>query len=343
MANIKKQATPAATRAVKRPKTAKQPVRTASKRGTPLPVRRLATKARVWYKPGSWRRPKPSYTPLPKARMLLSQSLKRLSGAKKAVAGVTAVYGLGVILLVRGFSASQDLQTLQTLLDGLLQGAGGKLQSIALQLTFLFGGGGNENTLPNASLYQTILLIICSLALIWVFRQKQAKQPVSTKRAFYNGMYPLIPFSLVILIIGLQLLPLTIGSYIYTTLIGNGIVVHQWEKLLTLGFFVLSAFWSLRMVTSSIFALYIVTLGDMTPLKAVRSAKLLVKGRRLLIWRKIILLPVVMLIGSTLVVLPFLLFLTPFAVWVFFLLSTAWFALIHSYLYSLYRELLNHA
>lgn len=305
--------------------------------------RKLARPKRVVHKPSTWKKPKIVRPDLPKARNIFKISLHRLKAARMAVIGVTLVYGAGVMLLVRGFSASQDFQTLQVLLDGLLNGATGKLKSIGLQLTFLFGGGGNENTLPNASLYQMILLVICSLALIWIFRQSQAKKSVSTKAAFYNGMYPLVPFLLILFIIGFQLLPLTIGSFLYSALIQNGIVVYGWEKLLALTVFILLSLWSLRMITASMFAIYIVTLPEMAPFRALRSAKELVRGRRLMIWRKLLLLPIVLFVGTTVIILPFLLFLTPFTVWVFFLLSTAWFALIHSYLYTLYRELIDHA
>lgn len=326
----------------KTPKNVKKPSVTTS-RGEKRKTRTLAVAKRRWYKPNTWKRPKPLRPRLPKARHILNSAIGRLKESKRAVLGVTAVYGLGVVLLVRGFSASQDFETLRMLLDSLLTGTAGKLKSVALQLTFLFGGGGNDNTLPNASLYQTILLVVCSLALIWIFRQKQAKAAVSTKKAFYQGMYPLIPFILVTFIIGLQLLPVGIGSFLYSTLISNGIAVHAWEKLAVLFVFLLSGWWSLRMITSSIFALYIVTLPDMAPFRALRSAKELVRGRRLMIWRKLILLPFVLFLGTTVVVLPFLLFLTPLTVWIFFILSTAWFAVIHSYLYTLYRELLNNA
>lgn len=310
---------------------------------TKQPTRTLAVVKRRWYKPRTWNKSKPQRPPLPKARHIMRASLKRLSESKRSALGVTAVYGIGVVLLVRGFSASQDFETLRVLLDSLLTGAVGKIQSVALQLTFLFGGGGNNNTLPNASFYQSILLVICSLALIWVFRQKQAKEPASTKQAFYQGMYPLIPFVLVVFIMGLQVFPMVVGSFLYSTLVSNGILVHAWERFAALAVFMLGAWWSLRMMTSSLFAMYIVTLPDMTPLRALRSANELVRGRRLMIWRKLILLPVTLLVCTTIAVLPFLLFLTPFTVWVFFILSTAWFVVAHSYLYTLYRELLTNA
>jgi hypothetical protein len=203
----------------------------------------------------------------------------------------------------------------------------------------LFGGANTSNT-PNGGIYQSILLIVCSLAMIWLLRQSQAKKPIGTKLAFYRGMYPLIPFLAVMLIIGIQLLPLSIGAYLYSALV-SGIAVHGWEILLSFLLFASLAYWSLRMLTSSVFALYIVTLPEMTPLKAIRSAKELVRGRRLVVWRKLLFLPLAIVVGSSVLILPFMLFLTPVVVAVFFVLSTAWFAIVHSYLYTLYRELLN--
>lgn len=303
-------------------------------------VRRLKPPKRT-LNPKTWRRaPLPKHTPLPKAWSILRTSIALTLSAPMTIAGVTAIYGIGLVLLVRGFSASQDFVTLKVLLDSIMTGTFGKIQSVALQLTLLFGGNGTSST-PNAGVYQGVLLVVCSLAIIWVFRRTQAKESVSTKAAFYQGMYPLIPFMTVLFIIGIQLLPLTIGSYLYSTVIGGGIAVHTGEKIGALVVFIALAVWSLRMITGSVFALYIVTLPDMTPLRAVRSAKRLVAGRRLLIWRKLILLPVVIAVGTSILVLPFLLFFTPVVVWVFFVLSTVWFALIHGYLYTLYRELLN--
>ena len=304
--------------------------------------RKLATPKRQLRKPSTWKRPKPLRHPLPKARHILRDSVERIGQAKRPIYGVTLLYGVGVALLVRGFSTGEDITAIKSMFDGLLNGASGKLQSILLQLTVLFSGS-NQGSMPNASLYQTVLLLVCSLALIWIFRQSQAKHTVTAKLAFYQGMDQIIPFLIVLSIIGIQLVPLGVGSYLYSSLIGAGIAVYTWEKFLTVGLFLLLGLWSLRMLTSSLFAMYIVTLPNMTPLRAIRSAKELVRGRRLIIWRKLLLLPFVLTLGTSLIVLPFLLFLTPLTVWVFFFLSTAWFAMTHSYLYSLYRELLKDA
>jgi hypothetical protein len=94
------------------------------------------------------------------------------------------------------------------------------------------------------------------------------------------------------------------------------------------------------MVSSSIFALYIVTLPDVTPMQALRSARELVRYRRWSIARKVLFLPVSLLVIAAVIMVPVILLVTPASEWVFFILSMLSIAVIHSYMYSLYRELL---
>ncbi len=95
------------------------------------------------------------------------------------------------------------------------------------------------------------------------------------------------------------------------------------------------------MISSSIFALYIVTLPDMTPLKALRSARELVKGRRWAVILRLLSLPVILLIVAAIIMVPIIIVLTPVAQWVFFLLTMFTLVAVHAYMYTLYRELLN--
>jgi len=142
------------------------------------------------------------------------------------------------------------------------------------------------------------------------------------------------------LVVGLQLVPLGVGSALYSTVINNGIAVTVVEKIIWgLLFFVLAVL-SLYMLSSSLFALYIVTLPDMTPFKALRSARELVRYRRWTVLRKIIFLPLGLLLLAAIVVVPVIIFITPAAQWVFFVCTMAGLALVHSYMYNLYRELL---
>ncbi|HVI60648.1 MAG TPA: hypothetical protein VM535_00655, partial [Candidatus Saccharimonadales bacterium] len=105
--------------------------------------------------------------------------------------------------------------------------------------------------------------------------------------------------------------------------------------------FGLLTLFSLYMISSSLFALYIVTLPDMTPRKALRSARELVRDRRWTVLRKILCLPVILFLGAALVMVPIIIWLTPLAQWVFFLLTMFALVAVNTYMYSLYRELLN--
>jgi len=335
---VKKKAVRDQAGGVVRKRRAAEPVVRRTESGTRL----LQVPKRYWYKPWTWRNhpPVPRYRPLPKARKLFWASLQLLWQHKKLFGGIIVIYGLLNILFVRGLSGSSDLSSLKSTLDSVFHGGfGGKLASSATSFVYLLGTSGSGNT-ATSGVYQSMLLIVCSLAFIWALRQALAKHAVRIRDSFYQGMYPLVPFLLLFLVIGLQLLPLAIGGGLYSTVISNGIAVHAYEKAFWLLLFIALALWSLRMITSSVFAVYIVTLPDMTPLKALRSSKQLVYGRRLLIWRKLIFLPIILLILAALIEFPLIMFVTSLAAWVFFALSMIALAVVHAYLYNLYRELL---
>lgn len=253
--------------------------------------------------------------------------------------GIVLIYAILNLVLVRGFSGTGDFTALKDVLDSAFQGFGGKLVGSLITFSTLLT---NSSTLGTAAtgLYQTTLLIIFSLAFIWALRQANAGHTVRIRDSFYQGMYPLIPFILVFLLLGLQLLPLILGSSLYSVAVSNGIATDPWQRILFAAILVALCFWSLRMITATFFALYIVTLPDMTPLRAYRNARQMVYGRRLLIWRKLIFLPILLLLLAALLVMPLILFLTPVAVWVFFVLSMLAMPVVHSYMYSLYREML---
>jgi hypothetical protein len=188
--------------------------------------------------------------------------------------------------------------------------------------------------------YQVIIGLVVSLAVIWVLRQVYANHTVRIRDGFYQGMHPFVPFVLVLTIIGLQLVPLAIGTMLYSTITNSGIAVTTAEQLLWLAFFGVLALISLYLISSSLFALYIVSLPNMTPMAAVRSARQLVSHRRWIVMRKIICLPIALLIIAAFILIPLILFATAVAPWVFFILSTLLLVIVHSYMYALYRSLL---
>lgn len=307
----------------------------------PSQVRVLPKPKKIWHKPWTWinNLPAPARGPLPKARHILADATKQLLTHKKLFGSIALLYGLFNVLLVRGFATTSDLPTFKALLGSAFHGAWGEIQSSFTAFLYLVttsGGGGTSSS----SIAQIVLLVVISLAFIWSLRQVSAKHSPKVRDAFYNGMYPLIPFTLILFVFALQLVPMAVGSFIYNTAVTNHIATDLGQKAVFAVVFALLALWSLRMVTATIFALYIVTLPNMTPFQALRSARELVYKRRLLIWRKLILLPVSLLVIAAVVVLPFILFAVSIAEWVFFILTMFIAPYVHSYLYSLYRKLL---
>lgn len=304
-------------------------------------TRILQAPSRYWYNPLTWRHrpPVPRYKPLPKARKLFWVVLKQLWANRILFGGIIVIYGILNLVLVKSLSGSSNLVSMKSALDGIFHGVGGKLFGSTISFTYLLATSGSGNT-TTSGIYQAILLLACSLAFIWALRQIIAKRKVRIRDSFYLGMYPVVPFILVFLVICIQLIPLAVGGAAYIAVLNNNIVVGLWEKLLALLIFILLGLWSLRMLTASLFALYIVTLPDMVPLQAYRSARQLVYGRRLLIWRKLIFLPLILLLLSIAIEIPLIYFLTPIASWAFFIISMLTLPIVHGYFYNLYREML---
>lgn len=207
----------------------------------------------------------------------------------------------------------------------------------------LFGmlvGSSTSSSSASGSSYQPIVFLIVSLATIWALRQLMAGKKIGIRDAFYKGMFPLVPVSIVIFFIGLQLLPATLGAFLFGVTISSGLAVGMLETAFWATITFLLMLISIYLICSSLFAFYIVTLPNMRPLAALRSARNLVRFRRWTIIRKLLFLPFSLLLIGAVLTLPFIWFWPVAAQWVFLLLSMGGLVFAHAYLYSLYRELL---
>ncbi len=253
---------------------------------------------------------------------------------------ITLIYGLLSLILVQGLASGTNVGELKNQLNDVVTGHFGALVSSLSIFAVLVSSSGNGSS-QTAGAYQLFITLITSLAIIWALRQVMLGNKLRVRDAYYKGMYPLIPFILVLVVIGLQLIPMVIGAALYGTILSNGIAVHLIEKIVWALIFGGLCLLSLYMISSSVFALYIVTLPDMTPIKALRSARNLLRNRRWTALRKIICLPIILLVVAALIMVPIIILLTSLAQWVFFILTMFSLVAIHAYLYTFYRELLN--
>jgi hypothetical protein len=278
---------------------------------------------------------------IPSVWKLGKKGYQQLLTQPRLFLGITLVYGFLTLLFVRGLSGGLNPVQLKESLNGLFSGSSSGLQS-GLAVFGVLLGSASATKGDLASLYQTIILVLVSLALIWALRQTQAnpKLRVKTKEAFYKGCAPVVQFVLVIFTISLQLLPLALANLLYAFVIGGGFAATPIEKGLWYILIFLLLLLTLYMITSSIFALYIVTLYDTSPMQALRAARELVRFRRWTVMRKVLVLPIALILLLAIVTLPSIFLLPVVAEWVFFIASILILPLIHSYMYALYRSLL---
>lgn len=285
---------------------------------------------------------RPPVAKVPSSFKITRQAYRLLASNWKLIGGIVLVYGILNVVLVHGLNGGTNVTTLKQDVNQVFQGSWGHLAGGFTVFGLLLTSSGTTAS-DVAGAYQTFLIIIVSLAIVWTFRQLLAATTVKlrVRDGFYQGMYPLVPVILVLFVIGLQLIPMLLGVSLYSVVNQNGIVTTGLEQAVMVAIMLAATCVSLYLVCSSLFALYIVTLPNMTPLKALRSARGLVKYRRFSIIRKILFLPLLLLVVAALIMLPFILFVTPIAQWVFFVLTMFAIAAVHGYMYSLYRGLLD--
>jgi len=274
---------------------------------------------------------------IPGAFKLMKGALGVMRQNWKPFLGIIVIYGLLNLLLVQSFNASGINQTKDNL-DAMNTGRFGNLLSSTMLFVYMASSSGNV-TNTTAGAYQLILTLVTSLALIWTLRHVYAGKKARVRDGFYWGMYPLIPFILVLLAAAIQLLPVVVGGFIYN-LVNTGIAATGVEAIIWGVFFGLLALVSLYMLSSSIFALYIVCLPETQPMEALRSARELVRFRRWTVMRKLLFLPVFLLITGGLIIIPLIYIAAPLAGITFLITSMLGLPIIHSYIYRLYRELL---
>lgn len=280
--------------------------------------------------------------PLPSAWKLIKSSFLLVRKNPGVFLGLVAVQSLMTLIFIQGLSVSSELSDAKKNIQESLGGQSGVGENIGTGLAlFSYLASTNGSTSGDVSgSYQLFLGIVISLAVIWGTRQILAGEKVSVRDTLYKGMYPLIPFLLVLIVIGIQLLPALIGNLVYSTVLNNGLAVSAIEKILWLVIFLLLIVLSLYMLASSLFGLYIVTLPDMTPIKALRSARKLVLHRRVSVMLRVLVIPVFMLSIALALFVPMVLILPGIAQPLFLIFSSFALVITHIYMYQLYRSLL---
>lgn len=275
---------------------------------------------------------------LPGSFSLVGQVFQIFKNHWKKLGGIILIYLVLNVIFASGIS---DINaTFSNIKDELNAYTGNSVLRAATSFLTLAGSAGASGSATGSTL-QMSLFILESLVIIWALRHLLAGETITVKRAYYESMSPLVPFLIVIFVILLQLLPVTVGTTILVAVFNTIFTSTDLITVLSIASFILLASWSFYMICASIFALYIVTLQGMHPRQALRSAKDLVRFRHWVLLRKLLFLPLFILLVMAAVMIPLILFLSYIVPWVFYVLSMLAILFVHSYLYSLYRSLLE--
>lgn len=279
----------------------------------------------------------PSQKPLPGIIRLCRYSFIPLRKNKWLFIGIILIHFALTLIFKSGLTSSMDFVNLKDNIEQTFGGDISKVGSAVALFSYAVSSSGGDAVSANYEIFASLIVI---LAIIWSIRQTLAGEMIYIRQAFYQGVYPLVPFMVILVVIAVQMIPSLIGNLLLSTVLANGLAISAMEKAFWWILFFLFLTLSLYMIISSIFGLYISTLPDMTPMRALRSARGLVLHRRVQVGLRLAGLPILLLIFYVIILVP-LIFILPVAVIPAFLLLNSFnLFFVNSYLYSLYRELL---
>ena len=276
---------------------------------------------------------------LPGSFRIMAGAIRMLAAHWEVYGGILLIYLVLNVVLIGGVSSGTDLSQAADDIADVFTGQFGKLTAGFTLFGVLLQSGSTVAS-GVSSAYQTVLIIVVSLAVIWSLRQFYAGNAIRVRDAFYNAPYPLVVVLLVLLVVLFQLLPATVGLFIFNGVVMSQLVTAVWQQLLVSAACLALVVWSFYMLCASLFALYIATLPDMTPSKALRSAKEIVRHRRGMVLLKVLFLPLALFVVAAAIMTPVAVLLTIAAAPVWLLLTTLALPVVHSYMYALYRELI---
>jgi len=269
------------------------------------------------------------------------------------LAVVYAVLSSAMIGIGSQDTYSSLTSTLQDTGSDVFQGNFAELGKAGLLFVSIASSGLTATPTEAQQIYTVILGLMIWLVTVWLLRNLLAGHKVRLRDGVYSAGAPIISTFLVGLLMIVQLLPLGLAVIGYSAASASGLLVGGVEAMLFWFAAALLTIMSLYWITSTFFAMIIITLPGMYPMKALRTAGDMVVGRRLRILLRVMWM-LLCIAGAWLIVLiPSILLdsgikrlwtqiewipVIPFVLLVLGVVSVIWSA---SYIYLLYRRVVD--
>lgn len=198
-----------------------------------------------------------------------------------------SVYVLISIVLI-GVSQQEEYRTLTDALGDVSKDT--SLDSLT-QVGGLFGatllGSLNSSLTEVQQFYLVGVYVFTWLVVVWLLRQLTAGNRVRVRDGLYSAGAPLLSSALIVSLMGLQIVPGALGVLLFAFAIQSGAiagVIAMLFGVMAILLVVLSLYW----LTSSLFALVIVTLPGTYPMTAIRGASEIALGKRAQLLRRLL-------------------------------------------------------
>jgi len=275
---------------------------------------------------------------------------------RKIFLPLAVVYALLSSVLI-GIGSQDTYSTLTDTLSEtgseIFKGNVGEIGKAGLLFVSIAGSGLSGTPTESQQIYTILLALLIWVTTVWLLRNLLANHKVRMRDGLYSAGSPIVATFLVSLLFIIQLIPLALATIGYSAATVSGLLNGGVAALLFWIFAGLLGVLSLYWVTSTFFALIIVTLPGMYPLQALRTAGDMVVGRRLRILLRLLWMGLVIVVAWIIVTIPFILLdagiknlwpgleslpIIPIVLLVLGVVSFIWTA---SYVYLLYRKVVD--
>jgi len=281
---------------------------------------------------------------------------KLLLKNKKTMLWLVAVYAVLTVVLI-GIGSQESYsslsETLQETGSEVFKGNFGQLGQAALLFVSIGSSGLTAAPGEAQQIYMVLIALLVWLTTIWLLRNILAGHKVKLRDGLYSAGAPIFATVLVTLVLALQLIPLALAAIGYAAASSTGLLAGGVAAMLFWIAAALLSITSLYWITSTFFAMVIVTLPGMYPMRALRTAGDMVIGRRLRILLRILWMFLVIGIAGAIILIPVILLTTgltnlwpalssvPIVPFVLMLYGVCVFIWSASYIYLLYRKVVD--
>lgn len=236
-----------------------------------------------------------------------------------------------------------------------LSGNWGALGQAGLLFVTIASTGVSGEGTEAQQIFSVFIFLLAWLSTIWLLRNLLAGHKVKLRDGLYNSGAPLFALICIAVFVAVQLIPIAVATIGYNAASTSGLIeaggagaMLFWIGAALLA--VLSLYW----ITSSLFAMVIVTLPGMYPYTAIRTAGDMMVGRRIKILLRWLWMAVMIALAWIVVLIPVILLdlgiksvwpavtwlpIVPVAVLAMSALTTVWMT---TYVYLLYRKVVDY-